>query len=254
MPTGPVSAGMALAFQAWQLTAMFAATAVMGWIEGRSVWSYGLAARKWPALFGAGWFAGLVCLSTLVGVLHAKGYLAFDGFALHGWSIFHYGMLWTLDFCIVGLAEEMLSRGYLLATLSRVIGFWPAAVLSSVYFGVGHLTNHGESAAGIFQVVAAGLAWCLLLRVSGSLWLGIGFHAAWDWAQSAFYGTPNSGILAQGHLLATHPVGDAIMSGGSVGPEGSLFAAPIFVAGVLVLVFAALKSSKPIEGLAATAA
>jgi hypothetical protein len=33
----------------------------------------------------------------------------------------------------------------------------------------------------------------------------VGFHAGWDWGQSYFYGTPDSGLVVQNHLLASHP-------------------------------------------------
>ena len=37
---------------------------------------------------------------------------------------------------------------------------------------------------GIIGVTIRALFYCFFLRRTGSLWLGIGFHAAWDWAQS----------------------------------------------------------------------
>jgi membrane protease YdiL (CAAX protease family) len=117
------------------------------------------------------------------------------------------------------------------------LGFWPAAVITSLIFAALHLTNAGENALGIAAVFAGGLAFCLMLRVSGSLWLGIGFHAAWDWAQSFVYGTPDSGFVVRGHLLITHAMGDPRMSGGTDGPEGSLLAQPVLLIGVLLLVF-----------------
>jgi hypothetical protein len=85
--------------------------------------------------------------------------------------------------------------------------------------------------------VAAGLVFCLLLRASGSLWLAIGFHTTWDWAQSYLYGTPDSGLVMRGHLLITHAAGNPRFSGGTAGPEGSAFAMPLLLLGPLVLVF-----------------
>ena len=214
-----------------------AATAVMARIERRPVWSYGLspagAARKF-LLGGAGGFA---TLSLLVATMAEGGFLVFDGLALHGLPIVGYGALWLATFILVALSEETLFRGYVLTTLTRGLGFWPGALVSSLLFGAAHLSNKGESAMGIVGVVAAGLVFCLLLRVSGSLWLAIGFHAAWDWAQSYFYGTPDSGMLAAGHLFLSHPAGNVRFSGGVDGPEGSLLAAPVMLAGLLAMVW-----------------
>ena len=50
--------------------------------------------------------------------------------------------------------------------------------------------------------------------MTGSLWWAIGFHAAWDWGESYFYGTSDSGLMARGHLFGEHPVGKLLWSGG----------------------------------------
>ncbi|WP_324147889.1 hypothetical protein [Dyella sp.] len=54
-------------------------------------------------------------------------------------------------------------------------------------------------------------------------------HAGWDWGQSYFYGTPDSGLTMQGHLFTTHPSGNPLLSGGSTGPEGSLCMLPLLL-------------------------
>jgi hypothetical protein len=64
---------------------------------------------------------------------------------------------------------------------------------------------------------------------TGSLAMAFGVHAAWDWAQSFFYGTADSGLHSQGYLLSSHSSGSAWLSGGTAGPEGSVFAIPVTV-------------------------
>jgi uncharacterized protein len=66
------------------------------------------------------------------------------------------------------------------------------------------------------------MVFCLSLWYTKSLFWAVGFHAGWDWSESYFYGAPDSGMLIQGHLFTTHPVGDPLWSGGMTGPEGSL--------------------------------
>jgi membrane protease YdiL (CAAX protease family) len=223
--------------EAISLVIILAATAVMARIERRPVWYYGLAPAGAVRKFLAGGAGGFATLSLLAAALAAGGVLVFDGLALHGLPILGYGALWLAAFILVGLSEETLFRGYVLTTLTRGIGFWPAALVSSLLFGAAHLSNKGETALGIVGVVSAGLVFCLLLRVSGSLWMAIGFHATWDWAQSYFYGTPDSGMLTMGHLFLSHPAGNVRFSGGLDGPEGSVLAAPVMVAGLLAMVW-----------------
>jgi membrane protease YdiL (CAAX protease family) len=114
-------------------------------------------------------------------------------------------------------------------------GFWQAAWVTSTIFGYIHLGNKGENWIGIFAAALIGFVFCVSVRVTGSAWWAIGCHAAWDWAETFFYGTADSGMVAPGHYLTTSPTGNALWSGGADGPEGSLL-----VLGVILLLLAAL--------------
>ncbi len=100
--------------------------------------------------------------------------------------------------------------------------FWYAAWAGSTFFGFVHTGNNGENWIGIFAAAAIGFVFCVSVYVTGSAWWALGCHAAWDWAETYFYGTADSGMAAQGHLLTTSPSGPALWSGGTDGPEGSL--------------------------------
>jgi hypothetical protein len=113
--------------------------------------------------------------------------------------------------------------------------FWQAAWVTSTLFGYVHTGNGGENWIGIFAAAAIGFVFCVSIRLTGSAWWAIGCHAAWDWSESYFYGTADSGVVAQGHYLSTSPAGNVLWSGGADGPEGSLL-----VLGILVLLLAAL--------------
>jgi hypothetical protein len=127
----------------------------------------------------------------------------------------------------VGAFEETLFRGYLQWTLSRGLTFWVASLLLAIAFGAAHGWNPGESHVGFFSAAMLGFAFSTSIWYTQSIWWAIGFHAAWNWGMTFFYGTPNSGILAAGHFLSIEPRGASIISGGSTGPEGSVFVLPI---------------------------
>lgn len=217
------------------LVAVFVATLVMALAERRSVWSYGLTDAKGGARYAVGLLWGFLGLSVLVGLIVASGHMTFDGRALSGIDAWSAGAEWLLVFLVVALAEELLFRGYLLQVFTRQIGFWPAAVLTSVAFGVLHALNPGEGLLGLIVVCIGGLVFCYSIRRYGSLWFAIGFHTSWDWAQSYFYGTPASGLLAARHLFTTHVMGAPWLSGGTVGPEGSALVIPVLLAMVPVI-------------------
>jgi hypothetical protein len=125
----------------------------------------------------------------------------------------------------------------LLLHLSRTEGanFWHAAWVTSAFFGYVHLGNSGENWIGILAAAGIGFVFCVSVRLTGSAWWAIGCHAAWDWAETYFYGTANSGLQSQGHYLTTNPVGAAPWSGGTDGPEGS-----VLVLAVILLLLATL--------------
>jgi uncharacterized protein len=228
-------------------------TWIMSKVERRPNSVYGLGdSRKIPHFF-AGFAWGIVFLSLLVFTLLSAGLLVIDHRLLFGADVFRYGAIWLLGFLLVGLFEEYLTRGYVQYTLSRgltgiyqsvfktrhskALGFWTSALIFSILFGLGHSSNPGESPIGELAAGLAGLVFCFALWRTGSLWWAIGFHAAWDWAQSYLYGVADSGMMAQHHLLATHRVGKPILSGGATGPEGSIFILGIFVLISLVITF-----------------
>ncbi len=75
------------------------------------------------------------------------------------------------------LWEELLFRGFLLGPFSVAIGFWPAALLVS---GAWTLLHWGYSLAGLTEVFLIGLYFAWLLRRTGSLWVPIACHAAYN--------------------------------------------------------------------------
>jgi uncharacterized protein len=239
----------------WNLGALRAATAlefaffvvaaipalVLARIEHRHWGAYGLPLRQaFGKLFwvGAAWgFAGITLLLVALHGLHA---FSFGHILLHGAHLAKFAAFWAGTFLLVGFYEEFLFRGYSLFTLARGIGFWPAALALSATFGLIHLGNGGEDWRGILAAALIGFFLCLTLRRTGSLWFAVGFHAAWDWGESFFYSVPDSGSVSPGHLLSSSFHGAAWLTGGSVGPEGSVMC---FV--VMVVAWAAFSRMYP---------
>jgi hypothetical protein len=196
---------------------------IMARFETRTVADYGL---PWKKMFGPQFWQGVAmafsCLTLFMVALRIAGVFRFGAIELHGSEIWKWGALYGFGFIVVALEEEFHYRGYGLYTLTQGLGFWPAAILLSASFGFSHLGNSGETWLGLFNAGAGGLLFCLMLRRSGNLWLPIGFHESWDWTQTYFYGIPDSGRTLPGHLLSGGFVGPNWLTGGPVGPEGSV--------------------------------
>lgn len=145
---------------------------------------------------------GLAAITALLCAMRAVGVYRFGSIALNGRDALRWAAIYGFVFLLVALREEFRARGYLQYTLSGGLGFWPAAVLTSAFFGYSHHANAGEDWIGLFNAGAVGLLFCLLLRRSGNLWMPIGFHLAFDWGETYLYGVPNSGHVLPGHLLS----------------------------------------------------
>ena len=213
----------------------------MSRIEKRPFGDYGLpASGAFGTKFWSGIVWGFVALTLLLGMLRGAHAFYFGTIGEHGMRALKFAIFWAVLFLLVGFFEEFFFRGYTLFTLSRGIGFWPTAVALSTLFGWVHLGNAGESWRGGLSAGLIGLFFCFTVRRTGTLWFAIGLHASWDWAQSYFYGVADSGMMAQGHLLNPSFQGPAWLTGGSVGPEGSVL---VFV--VIGLLFAAFHLTHP---------
>jgi uncharacterized protein len=148
-------------------------------------------------------------------------YLAFTGGGNDAWGVYIAAAVGVVPCYIVHQKAA-----------ARSAAFWQASWVTSTFFGYYHTSNTGENWIGIFAASLMGFVFCLSVRLTSSAWWALGCHAAWDWAETFFYGTADSGLQGQGHFLAASPIGDPFWSGGADGPEGSLL-----VLGAILLLF-----------------
>ncbi|HEX8769195.1 MAG TPA: type II CAAX endopeptidase family protein [Acidimicrobiales bacterium] len=186
--------------------------------EGR--WPGELSLR--PALPGlaVGAILGLVMMTVLMGTMIVTG--------LYDITLVGAAPLWTgLGLALqAAVTEELWMRALLLRLLWRAFGPVPAFAVSALVFGGLHLANPGATWLGGATVTAAGLMFCALYGLTGRLWAPTGLHLAWNFAQGSLFGAVVSGG-GLGDSIAvstTRPGAAAWLTGGSFGPEGSVFA------------------------------
>jgi len=225
LPKNEFSPGLVMFGEGQAVLATILAALVMTKIEKKTFADYGLpVSEAFGKRFWQGVPIGLAMLSLLMGMIAALRGFSIDGFALHGSEAVRYGVLYGIAFLLVGFFEEFSFRGYLQATLGSGIGFWPAAIVLSIAFGAIHLGNTGEAMLGAVTAGGFGLVAAFSLRRTGTIWYAIGMHAAFDWGETYLYSVADSGNLAQGHLLNSDFHGATWLTGGTVGPEGSVLA------------------------------
>ncbi|HEC34175.1 MAG TPA: CPBP family intramembrane metalloprotease [Chloroflexi bacterium] len=134
----------------------------------------------------------------------------------------------------LALAEEVAFRGYLLRALAGWRGPIVGVTVTSLLFALFHAFNPNPSWLAILNIALAGVVFALAVERSGTLWLAVGYHFAWNLAQGPLLGMPVSGMGWEG-LLALGTGGPALWTGGAFGPEGGLLATVVLLLSLPVL-------------------
>src|SRR5215207_742345 len=167
---------------------------------------------------------GFVSLAVAVGIARIAGGVSFSvnnaGIGSIGKAVFGSAML----LFVAALAEEAMFRGYPLQTLTRARLAWLGVLLTSVPFGLVHLSNPNVVPGVTFaNTVLAGLWLAAAYLRTRSLWLPLGVHWAWNWSLGAVFGLPISGIkVVTQPLLTANDAGPFWLTGGTYGIEGGV--------------------------------
>lgn len=197
--------------------------------EGRRVDSYGLPLRR---AFGArtweGALAGVVMASAVALGMYALGGMQVLGFATTGGALALSALGWLLANICIGVAEEFWYRSYVLQTLWKSLGFWPAAIIIALNFAADHyFYKTGENIWDVITLVSLSLLMCYSVLRTGTLWFAVGFHVAFDYMQLFVIGTPNGAQVPVGRLLNVQFAGPAWLTGGVLGTEASFLMYPM---------------------------
>jgi len=200
------------------------------WLERRPVVELARGTAL-PGL-GRGGLIGLALFAVTIGLI-----ALFGGYRVAGWGSV-IGALAILGTMVATAAvEELLFRGIVFRLVEELVGTWGALAVSGLLFGGLHLVNPGATVWGALAIaVEAGLMLGAAYVATRSLWLVIGLHFGWNFAEAGIFGATVSGADhgPAGLLTATLP-GPAALTGGSFGPEASLFA--ILVCAVPTVLF-----------------
>ena len=188
--------------------------------------SVGLALdTRWLRQLLAGSAIGIAMMLAVAGLICANGGV---GFAMNPARSMHALAAGAWTFICVALLEELMFRGFVFQRLIDGIGITGAQALMAVLFALAHWGNSGMQGATEFWATLDTILGALLLGFAylrtGSLALPIGLHFGWNWAQGALLGLDVSGFDQAGWLVPTFLGKPEWLTGGSFGPEASVFA------------------------------
>ncbi|MEJ2013109.1 MAG: type II CAAX endopeptidase family protein, partial [Anaerolineales bacterium] len=165
------------------------------------------------------------------------GWLKFDSVAwqsmsFSGWiGILLQGLLL---FVIVGVSEEVLSRGYHLQNLTDGLNLFWGLLISSSIFAILHLLNPDTSLFSSLGILAAGYFLAYGWVRTRQLWLSIGLHIGWNLFEGTVFGFPVSGYKINALIQQTSS-GPDLITGGGFGPEAGLILLPALLLGALLI-------------------
>jgi len=189
-------------------------------IERRAVAE--LSPHRAPRELIVGFFTGTLCMALVFGVL-----MAYDVYHVTGMAAASVLWVWLVTSLVSGVFEELLFRGVLFRLVEESWGSYAALAVSSLFFGAAHLFNPNATWLSAVAIMAeAGILLGAAYMLTRRLWLPIGIHTGWNFAEGGVFGAAVSGTPPHGWLQSTIS-GPAWKSGGEFGPEASVAAVAI---------------------------
>ncbi|HTJ63831.1 MAG TPA: CPBP family intramembrane glutamic endopeptidase [Alphaproteobacteria bacterium] len=129
-----------------------------------------------------------------------------------------------LALIIQGGVDELLMRGMLISGLALALGGrrLAAVLIASVLFGLAHMFFKGASGESVISNAIGGITYGLAFILTGRIWLGLGLHFAWNFAEGPLLGFPVSGYDFGAGVFHIADLGPVWMTGGAYGPEGGV--------------------------------
>ena len=168
-----------------------------------------------------GLLVGLIFMTLVVSTITASGCATVDWNCFSGTQQFSMFML----FLAVAVGEEMIFRGVIFRWLDERWNTWVALLISAILFGLMHISNENATWwSSLAIAIEAGLLLGAAYKWSGTLWVPIGIHWAWNYVQGNVFGLAVSGMKVGDTILETNVNGPDIITGGAFGPEASIIA------------------------------
>ena len=205
---------------AWDCCLWFAISLTLG----RSPKAFPMTDRRFPLHLLIGLVAGLtVMFATMLGIW-AFGAASVTPSGQTLVSSLRNGGSWLLLDLLGAAGEEVYGRAVVLLVAERFFGWKGAILVSGLMFSGLHISNPGAAWVWLLRLFFQGALLAYAVFRTRSLWWSVGYHTGWNWISAPLFGAAGSGYLDEGHILNFLPHGSVWITGGAVGPEGSIFA------------------------------
>jgi membrane protease YdiL (CAAX protease family) len=146
-------------------------------------------------------------------------------------------------FIFVGIAEEVLVRGYILKNLLASFNNYIALFISAIIFSVLHLGNPFMDFISFTQLFVIGFLFGIPYVITRKLWFSIALHFSWNFFQGTVFGFNVSGNQ-HFSIIQTKFNTPTIWNGGYFGFEGSILCLLLQLMVISVILFEYRKKRK----------
>ncbi len=232
---------LALNTLALGVPALLALVFMMRFVDKVPLMAFGVGFHeRWLRDLGVGLGLGAAMAGTLLAAAAVAGGVDVSLQARTGGFVFELAVLIGI-LMLAAANEELVFRGYPLQVLMFGLGPWPAFLILSVLFGLGHHLNPNATWVGTTNTALAGILLCLAYARTRSLWLPYGIHIGWNLGIGPILGFSLSGMTV-GSLWVTRIDGPPWLTGGRYGPEGG-----VLVTGIMVLAAIVIGTTRRID-------
>ncbi len=237
-----------LGINAWALLVPVSLTFLfmIRFVDHIPVATYGVGFHEaWARDLGIGLAVSALMLGFYGGFSAGLGGLNVEA-TLHDGGFWAPWILTVLVLTVSAANEEFLFRGYPLQVLMVAIGPWPAILVMSSLFGLGHYLNPNATSVGTLNTFLAGILLCLAYVRTRSLWFPYGIHVGWNLAIGPILGFPVSGITMRSFWISEGQGADWLM-GGAYGPEGGILGTGVMLSAILAVMSTGKVSISPTQ-------
>lgn len=184
-------------------------------------WSFELLTNRIRGNISKGVLIGFMFFCLLISALALTGNYHGEYASPHWKTI-----LMNLSFyLLVACSEEVIFRGIMFRMIDERFGTWWGIGISAILFGFAHIIQDNATIWSAFAIaIEGGVLLGAAFKYSGSLMFPIGIHWAWNFSEGNIFGLPVSGGEIEESVFRSTTNGAAILTGGSFGPEASIFA------------------------------
>ncbi|RZK55878.1 MAG: CPBP family intramembrane metalloprotease [Pedobacter sp.] len=180
--------------------------------------------------FAKGTTIGVILVLFCVAILYLTGFVQLNANQISVTMFFGY----LLFFLVVAMFEELMFRTFPLFVFAERYPIVITILINGLLFAFVHAGNPGFTWLAMLNITLAGALFSLFTLLKKNISWAIGIHFGWNFAQGILMGYKVSGTNTPA-VLSAKPVGQAFVSGGSFGIEGSVVCTAVFLAMIIFI-------------------